>query len=60
LASITAPFFLAYGLTIGSSLVAVVFIAKRLVLKLDGEKFRLLMDRLLLVEGATMLWAAVR
>ena len=48
------------GLIIGSSLVAGAFIAKRLVLKLDGEKFRLLMDGLLLVAGVTMLWAALR
>ena len=48
------------GLIIGSSLVAGAFIAKRLVLKLDGEKFRLLMDGLLWVSGVTMLWAALR
>ena len=48
------------GLIIGSSLVAGAFIAKRLVLKLDGEKFRLLMDGLLLIAGLTMLWAAAR
>ncbi len=46
------------GLIIGSSLVAGAFIAKRLVLKLDGERFRLLMDGLLLIAGLTMLWAA--
>ena len=48
------------GGIIGSSLVAGAFIAKRLVLKLDGEKFTLLMDGLLLVAGVTMLWAALR
>ena len=36
------------------------FIAKRLVLKLDGEKFKLLMDGLLLVAGVTMLWTGLR
>ena len=46
------------GLIIGSSLVAGAFIAKRLVLKLDGGRFKLLMDALLLVAGLTMLWAA--
>ena len=46
------------GLIIGSSLVAGAFIAKRLVLRLDGERFKLLMDGLLLVAGLTMLWAA--
>ena len=44
----------------GSSLVAGAFIAKRLVLRLDGEKFRLLMDGLLWVAGVTMLWAGLR
>ena len=48
------------GVIIGSSLVAGAFIAKRLVLKLDGEKFKLLMDGLLWVAGVTMLWAALR
>ena len=50
---------IAKGLIIGSSLVAGAFIAKRLVLKLDGDKFKLLMDGLLLVAGVTMLWAAL-
>ena len=50
---------IAKGLVIGSSLVAGAFIAKRLVLKLDGGKFKLLMDGLLLVAGVTMLWAAL-
>ena len=48
------------GLIIGSSLVAGAFIAKRLVLTLDGNKFKLLMDGLLLMAGLTMLWAAAR
>ena len=48
------------GVIIGSSLVAGAFIAKRLVLKLDGEKFRLLMDGLLMAAGVTMLWAGVK
>lgn len=48
------------GLIIGSSLVAGAFIAKRLVLRLDGDKFKLLMDGLLLAAGVTMLWAALR
>ncbi len=46
------------GLIIGSSLMAGAFIAKRFVLHLKPEKFRLLMDGLLLVAGVTMLWAA--
>ena len=48
------------GLIIGSSLVAGAFIAKRLVLRIDGEKFKLMMDGLLLMAGLTMLWAALR
>lgn len=48
------------GLVIGSSLVAGAFVAKRYVRQLDAQKFRLLMDGLLLVAGATMLWAAAR
>lgn len=51
---------LAQGLIIGSSLVAGAFIAKRLVLRIDAQKFRLLMDGLLLMAGSTMLWAALR
>lgn len=35
------------------------FIAKRFVLSLDPEKFRLLMDALLLASGLTMLWTAL-
>ena len=46
------------GLVTGSSLMAGSFIAKRFVLKLDPERFRLLMDGLMLVSGLTMLWAA--
>ncbi len=49
---------LAQGLIIGSSLVAGAFIAKRYVRQLDAERFRLLMDGLLLVAGGVMLWAA--
>ncbi|WP_200932616.1 sulfite exporter TauE/SafE family protein [Pseudorhodoferax sp. Leaf267] len=51
---------IAKGLIVGSSLTAGAFLAKRVVLALDASKFRLLMDALLLVAGATMLWAAWR
>ena len=44
---------------IGSSLVGGAFIAKRLVIRLDGERFKLLMEGLLLVAGLTMMWAAM-
>ena len=49
---------LARGLIIGSSLMAGTFLAKRLVVKLPAARFRVLMDGLLLVSGAAMLWAA--
>ncbi|MRD45679.1 sulfite exporter TauE/SafE family protein [Caenimonas koreensis] len=48
------------GLIIGVTLFSGAFIAKRFVLTIDPDKFRLLMDGLLLVAGATMLWAAAR
>ena len=46
------------GLITGSSLTAGSFIAKRFVLRLDPERFRLLMDALMLVSGIAMLWTA--
>ena len=46
------------GLITGSSLTAGSFIAKRFVLRLDPERFRLLMDGLMLVSGVAMLWTA--
>jgi uncharacterized protein len=49
---------LARGLITGSSLMAGTFLAKRVVLKLPAERFRMLMDGLLLASGAALLWAA--
>jgi uncharacterized protein len=46
------------GLIVGSSLMAGVVVARRFVLGLESERFRLLMDGLLLVSGLTMLWTA--
>jgi uncharacterized protein len=46
------------GLITGSSLMAGAFIARRYVRQLDANRFRLLMDGLLLVAGLAMLWAA--
>lgn len=46
------------GLTIGSSLMAGSYLAKRLVLRLEPDSFRLLMDGLLLLSGLAMLWSA--
>jgi uncharacterized membrane protein YfcA len=51
---------IAKGIIIGSSLVAGAFIAKRLVLKIDADRFRLMMDGLLLMAGVVMVWAALR
>ena len=48
------------GLVIGSSLMAGSCIAKRFVLKLEPAQFRLLMDALMFVSGAAMLWSALR
>ena len=48
------------GLIIGSSLFAGAFIGKRYVTQLDASRFTLLMDGLLLLAGATMIWAAWR
>lgn len=47
------------GLIVGSSLVAGAFIGKHYVRLIAPEKFKLLMDGLLLVAGVVMLWAAV-
>ena len=47
------------GLITGSTLMAGAFIAKRFVLKMDAERFRLLMDGLMLLSGAALLWAAL-
>jgi uncharacterized membrane protein YfcA len=35
-------------------------LARRMVLKLDADRFRLLIEGLLLVAGITMLWAALK
>ena len=48
----------AKGLIVGSTLMAGAFIAKRFVLKMEPERFRLLMDGLMLVSGLTLLIAA--
>ncbi len=46
------------GLIIGSTLMAGAYIAKRFVLKMEAERFRLLMDSLLLLSGLALLWSA--
>jgi uncharacterized membrane protein YfcA len=46
------------GLIAGSSLMVGAFIAKRFVLKLDPNVFRLVLDVIMLVAGISMLWNA--
>ncbi|MEO5766051.1 MAG: sulfite exporter TauE/SafE family protein [Casimicrobiaceae bacterium] len=50
---------IARGLVIGGSLMVGSYLAKRFVLKLPPERFRLLMDALMLGSGLAMLWAAI-
>ncbi|MDB5796886.1 MAG: hypothetical protein JWP36_788 [Paucimonas sp.] len=50
---------IAKGLIIGSSIMLGSFVAKRFVLKLEPELFRLMMDVIMLASGATMIWAAL-
>lgn len=47
------------GLITGSSLMGGAFLAKRFVLKLEADRFRLLMDGLMLASGAVMLFTAI-
>jgi uncharacterized membrane protein YfcA len=46
------------GLIAGSSLMFGAFIAKRFVLRLEPEAFRLVMDAIMLAAGVSMLWNA--
>ena len=48
------------GLITGASLMAGAWLAKRFVLRMHPDRFRLLMDALMLLSGLTMLWAGVR
>lgn len=50
---------IAKGLLTGATLMAGAFIARGFVLKMDPARFRLLMDALMLLSGATLLGAAV-
>ena len=47
------------GLIAGSSLMFGAFIAKRFVLKLDPDMFRLLMDAIMLAAGLSMVWTGL-
>ena len=46
------------GLIVGASLMAGAFVAKPFVLRLDAERFRWMMDAIMLASGVTLLWAA--
>jgi uncharacterized protein len=46
------------GLVAGSSLMFGAFIAKRFVLRLEPDIFRLIMDAIMIVAGLAMLWTA--
>ena len=46
------------GLIAGSSLMFGAFIAKRFVLKLEPDVFRLLMDAIMILAGVSLLWTA--
>ena len=46
------------GIVAGASLMSGAFIAKRFVLRLEPEMFRLVMDAIMLVAGLSMLWNA--
>jgi uncharacterized membrane protein YfcA len=46
------------GLIAGSSLMAGAFVAKRFVLRLEPDVFRLVMDGIMIVAGLSILWAA--
>jgi uncharacterized membrane protein YfcA len=46
------------GLFAGSSLMVGAFVAKRFVLKLDPNAFRLIMDAIMIAAGLSMLWNA--
>jgi uncharacterized membrane protein YfcA len=51
---------IAKGMITGASLMSGAFVAKRFVVRLAPDHFRLLMDGLMLVSGGVMLWAAAR
>ncbi|WJR75317.1 sulfite exporter TauE/SafE family protein [Bradyrhizobium sp. NP1] len=47
------------GLVAGSSLMFGAFIAKRFVLKLEPDMFRLIMDGIMIAAGLSLLWTAI-
>jgi uncharacterized membrane protein YfcA len=53
-----APDIALKGLIAGASLMSGAFIAKRFVLRLEADMFRLVMDGIMLAAGLVMLWNA--
>lgn len=51
---------LVQGLVVGSSLMVGSLLAKRFVLRMSSERFRLMMDALMVASGLTLLWTALR
>jgi uncharacterized membrane protein YfcA len=47
------------GLVVGAALMVGAFVAKRFVLRLNPDSFRLMMDGLMLASGLTLLWTAL-
>jgi uncharacterized membrane protein YfcA len=47
------------GLIAGSSLMSGAFFAKRFVLRLDANMFRLVMDGIMIAAGLSMFWNAL-
>jgi hypothetical protein len=55
-----APEIALQGIIAGASLMSGAFIAKRFVLRLKADVFRLVMDGIMLVAGFSMLWNAAQ
>ncbi len=52
-------FVLIVGLIAGSSLMFGAFVAKRFVLHLKPDGFRIIMDAIMLTAGVSLLWTAI-
>jgi uncharacterized protein len=53
------PIVILEGLIVGASLMAGAFLAKPFVLRLDAERFRWMMDAIMLISGVILLWTAL-
>ena len=47
------------GLGVGATLMLGSWLAKRIVLRLDAAQFRLAIEAMMLVAGATLIWSAL-